>query len=151
MNFKKTNNEHIGIVSGYFNPIHLGHIRMIQDAKSRCDFLVVIVNNDKQQLIKKGKIIMEELERFEIVKALGDVDEVILSVDEDKSVVKTLRKIGQKYQGKNISFYNGGDRQNADQIPEAVPCKEFGIDIVFGVGGNEKINSSTHIFNQISN
>src|SRR5690349_20266258 len=74
----------IVIVSGYFNPIHKGHIRMIKHAKKLGDKLVVIVNNDKQQHLKKGKIIMPEDERHEVVTALRDVDEVILSIDEDR-------------------------------------------------------------------
>ena len=148
MRSEQTKGKHIGIVSGYFNPIHLGHVRMIQDAKSRCDYLVCIVNNDVQQKLKKGRIIMDENERIEIVKALADVDEVFLSVDENKSVVESIRAIGKKYEHNRVTFFNGGDRAKPEDIPETVPCKEFGIDIVFGVGGNEKINSSTHIFNQ---
>jgi len=133
------------VLSGYFNPIHRGHIRMVQHAKKLGDKVVVIVNNDKQQHLKKGKIIMGEDERQEVVTALRDVDEVILSIDEDRTVLKTLEHIGKKYTGHKIIFANGGDRSSVTTIPEAEVCQELGIDLKFGIGGEDKPQSSTNI------
>ncbi|MBW3020651.1 adenylyltransferase/cytidyltransferase family protein [Candidatus Woesearchaeota archaeon] len=133
----------VTIVSGYFNPIHLGHLRYIQDAKSRGDYLIVIVNNDKQQILKKGKIIMDENERLEIIKELRSVDEVILSIDEDRSVCRTLELIRSEHPDDDLYFCNGGDRPDMDSIPESK--LNIGLKFEFGVGGNDKINSSTNI------
>lgn len=135
----------IVIVSGYFNPIHKGHIRMIRHAKKLGDKLVVIVNNDKQQHLKKGKIIMPEDERHEVVTALRDVDEVVLSIDQDRTVMKTLEHVGKKYTGHKIIFANGGDRSSVTTIPEAAVCDELGIDLQFGIGGDDKPQSSSNI------
>ncbi|MEK7636902.1 MAG: adenylyltransferase/cytidyltransferase family protein [Patescibacteria group bacterium] len=135
----------IVIVSGYFNPIHRGHIRMVQHAKKLGDKLVVIVNNDKQQHLKKGKIIMAEDERREVVTALRDVDDVILSIDQDRTVMKTLEHVGKKYRGHKIIFANGGDRSSVKEIPEAEVCQQLGIDMHFGVGGEDKAQSSSNI------
>lgn len=135
----------IVIVSGYFNPMHRGHVRMVKHAKQLGDKLVVIVNNDKQQRLKKGKIIMPEDERQEVVTALRDVDEVILSIDEDRTIMKTLEHVGQKYSGHKIIFANGGDRSSVKEIPESEVCHELGIDLKFGIGGDDKPQSSTNI------
>ncbi len=135
----------IVIVSGYFNPIHRGHVRMVQHAKKLGDKLVVIVNNDKQQHLKKGKIIMTQDERQEVVTALKDVDEVILSIDQDRTVMKTLEHVGKKYSGHKIIFANGGDRSSVKAIPEAEVCADLGIDMQFGIGGEDKPQSSTNI------
>jgi cytidyltransferase-like protein len=137
--------EKIIIISGYFNPLHIGHIRLIKAAKELGDYLVVIVNNDKQQLLKKGKIIMNEAERIEIVEAIKSVDEVVLSIDEDKTQCETLKMLGDRYKGKKIIFANGGDRDSEKAIPEADVCDRNGIEMKFGVGGNDKPNSSSNI------
>lgn len=135
----------ISIVSGYFNPLHLGHLKMIREAKGLADKLIVIVNNDVQQKLKKGKIIMNEDERVEIVSALRDVDEVILSVDQDGTQVKTIEDVARKYVGNTIIFCNGGDRNSVKEIPEGEVCLRYGIEMKFGVGGNYKQNSSSTI------
>ncbi len=135
----------IVIISGYFNPVHIGHIRLLKAAKEIGDYLVAVVNNDKQQLIKKGKIIMEENERLEIVKAICYVDETILSIDEDKTQCKTLEMIAKKYLGEKLIFANGGDRDSEKAIPETDICKRNNIEMIFGVGGNDKPNSSSNI------
>lgn len=137
----------IVIVSGYFNPLHIGHIRMFQAARALGDVVVVIVNNDKQQFLKKGKIIMNEQERYEIVKSIKYVDEVWLANDTDGTVCQTLLSITNyaPYSGNELIFANGGDRDSTKQVPEADICKRAGIKMIFDCGGTEKLNSSTNI------
>lgn len=135
------------IVSGYFNPLHGGHLDMIEAAKSLGDYLIVIVNNDKQQVLKKGKVILDEMNRLRLMSALRAVDEVVLSVDTDPSVIKTLREVAVKYPEDKLVFANGGDRDGYRMVPESEVCKELDIKMVFGVGSDEvvKRDSSTRI------
>jgi len=137
------------IVSGYFNPLHGGHLDMIEAAKKLGDKLIVVVNNDKQQLLKKGKIILDEQNRLRLMRALRDVDEVVLSIDEDPPVINTLEMIAGQYPGDELIFANGGDRDSEKVIPETPICKKYGIKTVFGVGtdirGLVKPDSSTRI------
>ena len=131
------NNGKIKIaVSGYFDPIHVGHLEYLKMAKSLGDTLVVIVNNNSQCVLKKGKFFMDEKDRLEIVKAIKYVDEVFLSVDEDRTVCKSLELIRP-----NI-FANGGDR-STDEVPETLVCKKYDIKMVDGLG--EKIRSSSSL------
>ena len=123
-------------VSGYFDPIHVGHLEYLKMAKSLGDILVVIVNNNHQCVLKKGKFFMDENDRLEIVKAIKYVDEVVLSVDQDKTVCKSLELIRP-----NI-FANGGDRLT-DEVPETSICKKYKIEMVEGLG--EKIRSSSSL------
>lgn len=136
----------IGIISGFFNPTHLGHLRMLEEASNRCEKVYVIVNNDKQQIIKKGKIIMNEIERAVLVSRYKDyVHDVIISIDEDNTVCKTLTYLAELLKGNELIFFNGGDRKCEEDIPEAFICKIYGIKMSFGCGGYEKINSSSNI------
>ena len=121
-------------VSGYFDPIHVGHIEYINNAKKLGDWLVVIVNNNNQCALKKGKYFMDEKDRVLIVKNIKAVDEVFLSIDEDKTVCKSLKKVNPDV------FANGGDRKNYE-IPESKVCKENNIQIIDGLG--DKIRSSS--------
>lgn len=135
-------NKKIIITSGYFNPIHIGHINLIREAKKLGDFLVVVVNNDEQVKIKGSVPFMPSYERIEIVKSLKYADEVMLSVDKDKTVAKSLEAIAKKYKGE-LYFAKGGDR-NAGNIPdsEVEICSKFNIKVINGVGG-EKVQSSS--------
>lgn len=137
------------IVSGYFNPLHGGHLDMIEAAKKLGDKLVVVVNNDKQQILKKGKIILDEENRTRLMRALRDVDEVVLSVDEDPTVIKTMEKVALMYPDDVLIFAQGGDRDSDKVNPEAEVCNKYGIEIVYGVGtdvrGFVKPDSSTRI------
>lgn len=135
----------IVVVSGYFNPIHLGHIRMLEAASRMGDRLIVIVNNDAQQRLKKGKVIMAEAERLEVVRAIRYVDEAMLALDDDPSIVRTLERIASSHPGAKICFANGGDRKSAADVPETAVCERYGIEMRFGVGGDDKINSSSEI------
>jgi cytidyltransferase-like protein len=129
------------IVSGYFNPIHKGHIEYINNAKNRADVLFVIVNNDAQRLLKGSKVFQLEEERILIVSNIKAVDKVILSIDSDRTVCKTIEKIVKDYgESYDIAFANGGD-QNNDTIPEIVICAKMGITLLDGLG--DKIQSSS--------
>ena len=123
-------------VSGYFDPIHVGHLEYLKMAKSLGDKLVVIINSDYQAGLKKGKSFMSEEDRLEIVQALRCVDEVFLSIDKDKSVCKSLEHL------KPDIFANGGDR-SLEEIPETAVMKKYNIEMVDGLG--EKIRSSSEI------
>ncbi|MBF72438.1 MAG: cytidyltransferase [Flavobacteriales bacterium] len=123
-------------ISGYFDPIHVGHIEYINNAKKLGDWLVVIVNNNNQCALKKGKYFMDEKDRVLIVKNIKAVDEVFLSIDEDKTVCKSLKKVNPDV------FANGGDRKNYE-IPESKVCKENNIQIIDGLG--DKIRSSSDL------
>ena len=123
-------------VSGYFDPIHVGHLDYLKMAKSLGDKLVVIINSDYQAGLKKGKSFMPEQDRLEIVQALRCVDEVFLSIDKDKSVCKSLEDL------KPDIFANGGDR-SLEEIPETAVMKKYNIEMVDGLG--EKIRSSSEI------
>lgn len=131
------------VVSGYFDPMHDGHIEYFEKAKKLGDKLVVILNNDGQATLKKGKPFMEAKVRKRIVEAIRWVDEVVLSIDEDRSVCKTLEMIAKRYPKDELFFVNGGDR-NAGNIPEFDVCSRLGIKFVDGVG--EKINSSKQYY-----
>ena len=123
-------------ISGYFDPIHVGHVEYINNAKKLGDWLIVIVNNNKQCALKKGKHFMDEKDRVLIVKNIKAVDEVFLSIDDDKTVCKSLKEVNPDV------FANGGDRKNYE-IPESVVCKENNIEIIDGLG--EKIRSSSDL------
>ncbi len=138
------------IVSGFFNPLHGGHLDMIEAAAKMGDKLLVIVNNDEQQIEKKGKIILDEQNRARLMRALRDVDEVIIGIDPAGNhwpSTKTLEFIANQYSNDELIFANGGDRPDPDALPgpEAQMCREKGIKMVFGVGGTNKADSSTRI------
>jgi glycerol-3-phosphate cytidylyltransferase/D-beta-D-heptose 7-phosphate kinase/D-beta-D-heptose 1-phosphate adenosyltransferase len=133
------------IVSGHFNPIHAGHINHLCEAKKLGDILIVIINNDKQQILKKGKIIMSEDERMTVVKSIRYVDDIALANDNDPTVIKTIEALAILYKGNDLIFANGGDRKIEEDIPERDTCKKYGIKMLFGVGGFIKTFSSTEI------
>jgi len=133
----------IAIVSGYFNPLHGGHLDMIEQAAKLGDKLIVIVNNDVQQVLKKGKIILDQDNRMRLMRALRDVDEVVLSIDTEPPVIKTLGLIADKYPNDELIFANGGDRDSEKVIPETDVCNKRHIEMVFGLGA--KVDSSTRI------
>ena len=122
--------------SGYFDPLHVGHLECLELAKQLGDKLIVIVNNDLQAKLKKGRSFMSENDRMKIVSALKCVDEVFLSIDKDKTQCKSL-----EYLKPNI-FAKGGDRLS-NEIPESKTCHELGIEIIDGLG--DKIRSSSDI------
>ena len=129
------------IVSGYFNPLHKGHIELFHKAKAKGDKLIVIVNNDYQRQLKGSQEFMLEKERILIVQELQITDIVILSIDKDPTVCKTLKQIYTEFSSKyELYFANGGD-QNNDSIPEVKVCNTLGIRLIQGLG--DKIQSSS--------
>jgi len=122
--------------SGYFDPLHVGHIECFEQAKALGDWLVVIINNDYQAFLKKGKSFMSEQDRFKIISSLKCVDEVIISIDKDKSCCESLRLVNPDI------FAKGGDRF-ANEVPEKIVCDELNIKIVDNLG--EKIRSSSEL------
>lgn len=135
----------IVILSGFFNPLHGGHLDMIEAGSELGDKLIVIVNNDIQQKIKKGKIILDERNRLRLISALKHIDDAVLSIDKDPPVSETLRLIAIEHPNDELIFANGGDRDSAKVVPETGVCQEFNIAMVYGVGGTRKADSSTRI------
>ncbi len=135
------------IVSGYFNPLHGGHLDMIEAADELGEQIIVIVNNDKQQMLKKGKVILDENNRARLMNALKHVHEVVISVDEYPPVIETLKQIRLMYPDDELVFANGGDRDGQRVVPETDVCEKLNIEMVFGVGSHEvvKRDSSTRI------
>lgn len=137
-------------VSGGFDPIHIGHIEMMQEAKALGDKLVVIVNNDNWLKKKKGFAFMDEKERLAIVAAVRYVDEVLLTSHpenpEDMSVCAELEKL------KPDIFANGGDRKpDGDPVPEVDLCNRMRIEMVYNVGKSGKIQSSSELVKKVRN
>lgn len=138
---KKTSRPVVVAVSGYFNPLHVGHLEMISLAKKLGDKLVVIVNNDKQVALKKRVPFMSENDRLKIISALRDVDQAILAIDDyqfpdgEIPVIKTLEKL------KPDIFANGGDRKNLKNVPEYDVCQKYNIKMLDGLG--KKIRASS--------
>ena len=130
------------IVSGYFDPLHVGHLEYFKMAKDLADELIVIVNNRKQCLLKKADEFMDEKDRLEIIFHLDMVDEAILAEDTDKSVSQTIRTIKSFKPFDELVFCNGGDR-DASNSPEVKVCGELGIDFQQGLG--KKIRSSSEM------
>lgn len=141
----------VGIVSGYFNPIHVGHLDLIERSREVVDLLFVIVNSDYQRELKGSKEFMMEGERMRIVGSVKGVSGVFLSIDRDRSVCESLRmvydQVSRSYAGDDLEFkfINGGDRSNGE-IPEAVVCGDLGIEILDGFG--EKVQSSSWLLSK---
>jgi D-beta-D-heptose 7-phosphate kinase/D-beta-D-heptose 1-phosphate adenosyltransferase len=129
------------IVSGYFNPIHKGHLEYFNNAKVLADELFVIVNNDHQRALKGSKEFQKEDERMIIISNIKAVDHAILSADQDCTVCVTLEKIAREFSNTHeLAFANGGD-QNNETIPERPICEKMGIALIDGLG--DKIQSSS--------
>ena len=137
----KLNMNNAVITSGYFNPIHSGHLEYFEISKNDRDKLFVIVNNDYQRKLKGSKEFMKEKERITIVNTIGLVDIAFLSIDTDRSVVKTIQLIYSKFSSEyKLFFANGGD-QNNEICPERDVCNIHGIQLIDGLG--KKIQSSS--------
>lgn len=165
MNATPLKQKTYGITSGYFNPLHAGHLALIKEAKSLCDELIVIVNNDKQVDLKGSRKFMTAEERLEIILALKWVDQATISIDQDITVSKTVAALseqinkwgilnsifGEYSSVPAIIFAKGGDRKDNSSMPasELEVCKKYGVEVVYGVGGFDKKNSSSKILQEV--
>ena len=133
----------LAIVSGGFDPVHIGHLKLFEIARSKADSLFVILNNDKFLERKKGSAFMNLEERMTIIQALKPVELAIEAVDEDDTVCETLTWIKAAYSRKldKIMFCNCGDRTSDKETPEHELCLKLGIEPVYGLG--DKIQSSS--------
>tara|TARA_S200000501_G_C20573883_1_gene634183 strand:- start:249 stop:683 length:435 start_codon:yes stop_codon:yes gene_type:complete len=141
--------DNLVLVSGGFDPIHSGHIKLIREA-SQYGKVVVLLNSDKWLQNKKGKEFLPFYEREIIMKELKNVVDVLGFDDSDKTCIDGLRIARKKYIKENIMFANGGDR-NDKTTPESVFCEENNIELLWGVGGNDKSNSSSWILKKWNN
>ena len=136
----------IVIVSGYFNPIHKGHLEYFINAKSQGELLFVIVNSDFQRELKGSKEFQKEDERFFIVQHIKEVDQAFLSIDKDRTVCKTLEMLYSQFGSTHKLFFANGGDQNNNSIPETQICQTLGIELIDGLG--EKIQSSSWLLNK---
>ena len=132
-NLAKKRAKKVVVVSGGFDPVHIGHVRLFNEAKNLGDELVVVLNNDNWLRLKKGYAFMPEQDRKEIIESFISVDRVVITGHAenatDLSVCKELRKIRPHI------FANGGDRRpDGNPVPEVPVCKELGIEMVYNVG-----------------
>jgi cytidyltransferase-like protein len=139
--------QKVVIVSGYFNPIHKGHIEYLQNAKLNGEILFVIVNSDFQRVLKGSKEFQKEEERALILENLRMVDKCFLSIDQDRTVIETIKLIHYNFKSEfDFVFANGGD-QNNETIPERAICEELGIQLIDGLG--DKIQSSSWLLKKM--
>jgi len=156
----------IVFTSLFANPFHGGHLALLKAAKQLGDKLVVIVNSDAQVKIKGSKPFLSHDERLDIIRELRCVDDCCIAVDEDGTVAETLARLVQHYNVQSLFqtvvfkepeheyiFAKGGDRKNTASMPESelIVCQKFGIEIVYGVGGFDKKNSSSAILDGLEN
>ena len=135
------------IVSGYFNPIHKGHLEYFNNAKAIAEKLFVIVNNDHQRELKGSREFQDEKERMIIVSNIKAVDKAILSIDTDRTVRETIKVIAQQFGSDfDLAFANGGD-QNNDTIPEKPVCDQMNVALIDGLG--DKIQSSSWLIKKL--
>ena len=141
----------LAIVSGGFDPVHVGHIELFEKAKSLADDLIVIVNTDEFLTNKKGEPFMPLKERMTIIQALKPVKLTIKSIDKDQTVCDSVKFVNEMYKKKydEIMFCNGGDRTSGENTPEHKICEEIGVKPVYGLG--DKIQSSSWLFGRCYN
>lgn len=132
----------IVIVSGFFDPLHVGHLELIEEAQELGN-VIIIVNNDKQTKAKKGYVFMPEEDRIEILSHMRNICDIYISIDKDKSVCKTIQKIVKDHPPTyKFIFFNAGDRSKVE-VPEKKVCDKLGIYMVDGFG--KKISSSSDL------
>ena len=133
------------LVSGGFDPVHVGHLRMFQDAKNLSENVIVLLNNDEWLMKKKGKPFMNEGQRKEILDEFKSISKVIIQTKSDRSSSRAIEEFVHNNPDKTVCYCNGGDRSNIRNIREADICKKLGVTLEFGVGGNTKIESSSQL------
>ncbi|MFE5506542.1 adenylyltransferase/cytidyltransferase family protein [Amycolatopsis japonica] len=139
------------IVSGYFNPLHQGHLDLFEAAQARSGYLIVVINNDHQQVLKKGRVIQTEEVRARIIRALRIVDAAYIAVEEGPGISESFDLIRADYPDTKLEFCNGGDRRNVEELPadEVAAGARNNITMLYGVGGTEKADSSTRILSDM--
>ena len=134
-------------ISGFFNPLHIGHIDYISAARNLGDFLVVIVNSDDQVKIKGSVPFMNQDDRLRIIRNIKGVDRAVMAIDEDGSVCQTIREEFKRLQNdpffEEMVFANGGDRKEGG-VPEDVLEEELGVRMIYNAGG-DKVQSSSNL------
>jgi|TARA_Y100000401_G_scaffold115313_1_gene118815 cytidyltransferase-like protein len=135
------------VISGFFNPLHIGHIDYISAARNLGDFLIVIVNSDDQVKIKGSVPFMNQDDRLRIIRNIKGVDRAVIAIDEDGSVCKTIREEFKRLQNdpffEEMVFANGGDRKEGG-VPEDVLEEELGVRMIYNAGG-DKVQSSSNL------
>ena len=133
------------LVSGGFDPVHVGHLRMFQDAKKLADEVIVLLNNDDWLVKKKGKPFMSQNQRKEILEEFKSISEVIIQTSSEPSSSLAIEDFVKKNTNKSICYCNGGDRSNIENIRESEVCKKLKVNLEFGIGGENKIESSSDL------
>ena len=134
------------LLSGGFDPVHIGHLAMIKDAAQIADNVVILLNSDEWLTRKKGKPFMNEIQRAQILEEFESISQVIIQKnDNDDSSNNAIKDFYNTKSQKSICYCNGGDRSKENRIREAKTCKDLNIDLVFGVGGVHKIESSSNL------
>ena len=134
------------LLSGGFDPVHIGHLAMIKEASNIANNVVILLNSDNWLTRKKGKPFMVESQRALILEEFGSVSKVIVQInDDDDSSNEAIIEFHKNNPKKTICYCNGGDRSQEDKIRESKVCKDLGIDLKFGIGGIHKLESSSNL------
>ena len=139
--------KNVIIVSGGFDPVHKGHIRMFREAANLGAQVIVGLNSDEWLSRKKGKPFMSRSERAEILESCKFVDQVWSMVDDDNTASDIIKQVAKTYKDKDVNIYfaNGGDRKKGN-VPELDVCKDLNVVMLWGIGGG-KIQSSSWLIN----
>jgi len=133
------------IVSGGFDPVHVGHLRMFLDAKKIANKVILLLNNDEWLIKKKGKPFMNQNQRKEILEEFTSISEVLIQSSSEPSSSKAIEEFVSKNPNKSICYCNGGDRSSIKNIRESEICNKLGVNLEFGIGGENKIESSSNL------
>jgi D-beta-D-heptose 7-phosphate kinase/D-beta-D-heptose 1-phosphate adenosyltransferase len=136
----------IMVLSGGFDPLHVGHIRMIQHARDMAALVVVGVNSDDWLMRRRGRVMTPFAERCELVASIRGVTSAVGFEDADDTAVALIKMVSRLSPGAKIAFGNGGDRTSTN-VPEVQICNELGVDLVWGVGG-DRVESSSGVIEQ---
>ena len=139
--------KNVIIVSGGFDPVHKGHIRMFREAANLGHQVIIGLNSDEWLTRKKGKPFMKWEERAEILESCKFVDQVWSMIDDDDTASDIIKQVAKTYKDKDVNIYfaNGGDRKKGN-VPELDVCKDLNVVMLWGIGGG-KIQSSSWLIN----
>ena len=133
------------VLSGGFDPMHVGHLRMIQESAKMAEIVIAGVNSDEWLMRKKGYVFMPHEERVEMVQGTRGVSKAMAFDDDDNSACDLLRRVRALWPNFKVAFANGGDR-TSDNIPEIPVAEELDVHLIWGVGGG-KVQSSSDLVN----